>query len=1621
MATIDDLPVELLHLILQLSHDCKDKPDLDPQEDALAYDEQFSRSISTLLAASLVADKWRRPAQCTMWRYLLLTESSQVDRLLASPLLGRMRTPDVEVVGRACYASKIGVALGNTTGMRTLAMADYSEDMRKGMVDERWLGSPALKDLDFLILDTRVKPTTRPLTHTHFNLSELDIGPRLNSSSIFRTLLRSSRLTDLTLTYLDEALHKIIFAALPHLGSTLETLSISGAILNLPLHAHHLSSLTHLSVCCWLADEVAEAEKLLKALPSPLKEMKLVLQAAEEEGLDERIPAILLETLKDGGWEGLAAELSYNIKMLEAFDKVRLQANSTIAAVRKPATLLVAIEQTLPPNSPPSAYLVALTSTLDQVKPKQDPTLHCAVLYLLSLLVPTLEGQLLQPHAPALLATVDPLFKSYATDAPPLKSLLSIASALLIASPLVALSSGPTAKRVFTSILLLTVDGRPKVRRKAQEVIADVLASPPAPAMKHPYRQESSAWITEKLDEAVRGAKRSGEGDEARAIALLVFVKNLGASWDPASTPQLMPLVLASLTLSSPHLTLTALTLLSHLFSASNEEQNTPEAIEETLDALVAAKPKGGMGTEGGEKLLAGWVEGVGEGVVALARVSAEKATKTTSTIFPALLAILPPSTNSVLRASVETALALLIRHCITDAEILALVSSSGAIAVDGAADVPGSTLASIIELLSSSLTNTRYAGPSLPHLLTVLKALFLRLRLRVPGSSTTAASTLLRPTLTTLAQLRTTHQFEWKKHLDDVLSTSIQVCGPEAFLEILPLDLLPSPSEKKKAGEWTGGRAFLLPLLKPAITNTSLAHFKSHFIPLSSSLFTLSAAAKAGERTLEAKIYDTLIDQIWALLPGYCTYPLDVTSAFSLEFLNTLTTILYSTPSLRQPILRALQLLLSTTTSLASSQSPPEILFAQFGLTPEEGRKDLAHLQSLSPTVLGVSFNVYTQLDKSEAGSGVGMGVLAVIKDWSAALGADEREGVWSKIEGLLKTCLEDKEKKEEKEAGVEIGLLDISLALIPEKGQAGTKGVEGLKSMFELARSESVLGSKDQGVQKRGYRILNRLVEAGVIGGEGQAEKAGEVIEALVERGGKVNSGAKRDRTALLASLVAFLPPTALHHLPSLLPEAVLNTKESNERTREAAYDLLVLMGRKMEKGGVLDRTKVRGMDGDVEVAQEEEEDAEAMAAEDNTPVEANLDEFIKMVSAGLAASSPHMISATITSLSRLVFEFHSSLPQETLTELLSTLIIFLSSASREIVRSAIGYVKVALVSLPASLVAPSLPTLVPALLNWSHEHSNHFKVKIRHLLERFIKKFGIDAIERECPEDDRKLITNIRKRVMRTKKKKTKQAEEDAENDMVEDEPAPKPQVGGRSAYDEVIYGGSDSEDSGAGSDDDGGAPAPTAHNRKTQAKKNKARGEDNKGTFIHEADGEVLDLLDDRMMSRISAARPTATARKPLASHFKTDDSGRMQIDDEVPKSRGGAAEAEGGEGMGAYLEAMRGEDGHTRDAKGRTRFNKTQGKRSRGDEEGEESVVEGLKELEVTEGAGRKRVKKVKRESVKIGGEFKAKNAGGDVARNGMNPYAYVPLQSVAGKNKSSRGPKMDITGKKGKK
>jgi ribosomal RNA-processing protein 12 len=63
---------------------------------------------------------------------------------------------------------------------------------------------------------------------------------------------------------------------------------------------------------------------------------------------------------------------------------------------------------------------------------------------------------------------------------------------------------------------------------------------------------------------------------------------------------------------------------------------------------------------------------------------------------------------------------------------------------------------------------------------------------------------------------------------------------------------------------------------------------------------------------------------------------------------------------------------------------------------------------------------------------------------------------------------------------------------------------------------------------------------------------------------------------------------------------------------------------MGKKMQRGGTVRNAMIDGMDEDME---------------DTT---ASIGEYFLMVSAGLAGSSQHMVSATITALSRMLYDF-------------------------------------------------------------------------------------------------------------------------------------------------------------------------------------------------------------------------------------------------------------------------------------------------------------------------------------------------------------------------------------------
>lgn len=161
-------------------------------------------------------------------------------------------------------------------------------------------------------------------------------------------------------------------------------------------------------------------------------------------------------------------------------------------------------------------------------------------------------------------------------------------------------------------------------------------------------------------------------------------------------------------------------------------------------------------------------------------------------------------------------------------------------------------------------------------------------------------------------------------------------------------------------------------------------------------------------------------------------------------------------------------------------------------------------------------------------------------------------------------------------------------------------------------------------------------------------------------------------------------------------LVSEIVLCTKESNNKTRATAYELLVNMAHEMN-------------------ANEPADEASAMEVGDDETRTGGLHRLFDIVMAGLVGSTPHMQSAAVMALARLLYEFAGEL-QSSATRLLPAVLMLLRTKSREVVKSVLGFVKVCAMRMPVAALTPQLGQILEGLLLWAEDSKNKFKLKVR-----------------------------------------------------------------------------------------------------------------------------------------------------------------------------------------------------------------------------------------------------------------------------------------------------------------
>ncbi|KAI8061708.1 NUC173 domain-containing protein [Gongronella butleri] len=1149
---------------------------------------------------------------------------------------------------------------------------------------------------------------------------------------------------------------------------------------------------------------------------------------------------------------------------------------------------------------------------------QENETMTGALVYLLAIILKYVPTSVLRAKFGAVLPMLEAIYEQHSQNQPMVRAIIDCMTVFLVAQD-ANMWSMPATKKYYQTLLILSANATPKARKDAQDAVTSILSQPPPPTTVHPAAAMTADFILKVLHQATKTNQQAAQ-------QILSLLQSIVQFWPPFQFTSLCQTLLQLPRFNNIFLTKAAFDVFEELFDAQENDLDG-DKLTELLTALCELKP-----AAHDDRLLPTWLLMISKAYPAYAKLNPILCATGLPTIFELVFRDFEqPSRNY---NSMAKCLSTLIEYCVTDEMIH---QSAG--------------LGGIIGLLEGGLGI--HTQPAWKQVMMVQEAVFRKLH--------RASSPLMDRCVTLLGEIRLSPGPSYKEQLDKTLGAAIAAMGPDAFLALLPLNLEPKENQV--------GRAFLLPLLKTYITNTNLSYFVDELMPLGDRLADKATRAAADGLQLQAKVYETLVNQIWSLSPGFCQLPLDLPQAFTETVAERFSALLYSQPDLRPTLTQALQNLVEKNDQLAKSDADDAHLLKAYGISKQEAQDNLAYMSNFAVNYLAVFFNVYSQIPTANRGF---MG--DVIRTYLTVTGPQDINDTFKKVLGLLSNALESGEPQQLQDTNtpppMAQTMLDLAIIMIP------FLDAESAQLLYNGTMT-SLLDKEDAPLlQKKGYKILNHLMDV-PNGQQVIAAHLDDLQTRLLEATATCTPSARKDRIKTIMHVVRAVDSSDLHFLPCILSEVVISLKEGNEKCRAFAFTTLVDMGNRMNQGGIIKTSKIPGMPADAPDAP------------------ATLREFFTMLTAGLAGTTSQMVGATITALSRVFFEFKDELPGELLSELLQTINVFVASNNREVVKGALGYIKVCIVVLDAEILGPQLDVLVSHLIKCSHQH-RVFKLKLRHVLERLIRRFGYDAVAHLVPEDDKKLIANIQKRRLRAKRQKKERQDNDEDEDMEEDEIAhahtAKKVSGFHDAYEEVVYGSESELES-----DDEHQPAT----KDTPA--NKKKGANGRGdTFIRDRmdNGGVLDLLDRSALAQITSSKPSAQRRTTAKNAFREDDTGRLVID----AGNQAAQESEEEEQQeDYYMEAMRSADGFVRDRRNRIKFKKG----AKTDDIGDDMDVD----------AGAAKTPKPKAKYEKLGKEFRSKRAGGDVKRKGQSdPYAYVPLGKVI-KKKGKQPNKITFTGR----
>ncbi|XP_023785501.1 RRP12-like protein isoform X2 [Cyanistes caeruleus] len=571
------------------------------------------------------------------------------------------------------------------------------------------------------------------------------------------------------------------------------------------------------------------------------------------------------------------------------------------------------------------------------------------------------------------------------------------------------------------------------------------------------------------------------------------------------------------------------------------------------------------------------------------------------------------------------------------------------------------------------------------------------------------------------------------------------------------------------------------------------------------------------------------------------------------------------------------------------------------------------AEVGRFAKNFLPILFNVYSQPEEDGGTSAQRRSVLDTVR---AYLTITDPQMVCGLLE-KASTKLTSPESSE----FARLSILDLVVAMAPYVDE------KSLDSLYHTIQPS--LQSKEHSMQKKAYRVLEEVCAAPHAPCQAfVCSHLQDLQTALLDSLKSAASPAKRPRLKCLFHIVKQLSAEHEPFVTALVPEVILCTKEVSVGARKNAFMLLVEMGHAFIRFGP-------------------------------TPEEA-MQRFLLLIYVGLTGSVT-MISCTVLALTRLFFEFKDHLEFSVVEQLLQNICLLLASRTRDVVKAALGFLKVTLLLVDTKLLAKHVQTMLEAVGNLSDDMRRHFRMKLRNLFIKFIRKFGFELVKGLLPAEYHKVLVNIRKAESRSRKQR---ALKKAAADMDEEE-APPSQPRGDS-MEEILADSEDEEEE------------EEQHRSKERKKQARQKGQ----AWLKEGeDDEPLNFLDPSVSQRILATKPGPKRPKGVSHDFQMSEDGRLIIHEEEEELDDDEAKGEDEE-MADVLQDVG------------LRSKKSQKRRFR-EEADDEEVEAGTCSQYRAGGSG---IHRPLNKEPAFGAEYRSKKGKGDVKKKGqLDPYAYIPL------------------------